>query len=43
MNYLGSLWQNYYMNRKEKDMKRREKKDGIKIRVDGKIPWNKKT
>jgi len=31
------------MNRKEKDMKRREKKDGIKIRVDGKIPWNKKT
>jgi len=26
------------MNRKEKDMKRREKKDGIKIRVDGKIP-----
>jgi len=27
----------------EKDMKRRERKDGTKIGVDGKIPWDEET
>jgi len=31
------------MDREEKDMKRRETKDGTKIGVDRKIPWNKET
>ena len=31
------------MDREEKDMKKKEKKDGMKIRVNGKISQDKKT
>jgi len=31
------------MDRGEKDIKRRERKDGTKIGVDGKIPWDEET
>jgi len=31
------------MSEEEKDMKRRGRKNGTKIEVDGKIPWDKKT
>ena len=43
MNYLRSLWQNYYMDGEEKDTKRRGRKDKMKIGVNGKISWNKET
>jgi len=39
-NYLGNLWQNYYMDREGKDTKGRERRDGTKIGVDGRIPWD---
>jgi len=31
------------MDRKEKGMKRKERKDGKKIGIDGKVPWDKKS
>ena len=39
-NYLGNLQQNYYTNRKEKGIKERERRDGTKIEVDERIPWD---
>jgi len=39
-NYLENLQQNYYTNRKEKGMKERERRDGTKIGVDERIPWD---
>ena len=42
-NYLGNLQQDHYTDREEKGTKERGKKDGMKTKVDGKIPWNKKT
>ena len=35
-NYQGNLWPNYYMDGGEKDMKRKEKGDGIRIGINGK-------
>ena len=40
-NYQGSLWSNQYTDRKEKGMKRRERRDGKKIGIDGKVPQDK--
>jgi len=37
-NYQGNLWLNYYMNGGEKDMKGKERRDGTRIGIDGKIP-----
>jgi len=37
-NYLGNLWQNYYMNGEGKGTKGRERRDRTKIGVDGRIP-----
>jgi len=37
-NYQENLWLNYYIDRGEKDMKRKERRDGTKIGIDGKIP-----
>jgi len=37
-NYRGSLWQNYYMGGAKGDTKGRERRDGTKIGIDGKIP-----
>jgi len=31
------------MDREEEDTKRRGKRDGTKIRINGKIPWDKET
>jgi len=31
------------MDRAKGDMREREKRDGMRIRVDGKIPWDKKS
>jgi len=42
-NYLGNSQQNYYMVGKEEDTKEREKRDGMKIGIDGKIPWDEET
>jgi len=42
-NYLGSSWQNYYMARGRKDTRKKEKGDGTKIGINGKIPWDKET
>jgi len=39
-NYLGNLQPNYSIDGNEKDMKRKEKKDGRKIGVNGKISWD---
>ena len=41
-NYLGNLWQNYYMDRKGKGTKGRERRDRTKIGVDRRIPQNEK-
>ena len=43
MNYLGSLQQNYYMDGGGKNTKKKGKKDGTKIEVDGKIPQDEET
>jgi len=43
MNYLGSLQQNYYIDGEGKNTKKKEKKYGTKIEVDGKIPQDKET
>jgi len=37
VNYLGSLRQNYYMDGKKGDTKKKERRDGTKIGIDGKI------
>jgi len=37
-NYQGNLRLNYYMDGGEKDMKGKERKDGMRIGIDGKIP-----
>ena len=41
--YLGSLQQGYYMDRAKGDMRERERRNGMRIRVDGKIPWDKES
>jgi len=38
-----SSQQNYYIDEKEKDMRKKGKRDGRKIGNDGKIPWDKET
>ena len=43
MNYLGNSQQNYCMDREEKDIKEKERKDETKTGINGKIPWNKET
>jgi len=43
MNYLGNSQQEYYMVGGERGMKKKGKRDGMKIGFDGKIPWNKET
>ena len=42
-NYQGSLQQNYCTDGEKEDMKGRERRDGTKIRVDRKIPWDKES
>ena len=42
-NYQESLQPNQYMNREEKGMRRRGRRDRKKIGIDRKIPWNKKS
>ena len=42
-NYQGNLWPNYYMGRGEKDMKKKERGDGMRIGIDGKIPWDEES
>jgi len=39
-NYLGNLWQNYYTDGEGKGTKGRERRDGMKIEVDRRIPWD---
>jgi len=42
-NYQGNLQLNYYMVGEGKDMRKKEKRDGMRIEIDGKIPWNKES
>jgi len=42
-NYLGSLRQNYYTGGAKGNTKGRERRDGTKIEVNGKIPWDKES
>jgi len=42
-NYQENLWLNYYMDGGEEDMKRKERRDGTKIGIDGKIPWDEES
>ena len=43
-NYQGNLWPNYYMDGGEKDMKRKERGDGMRIGINGKkIPWDEES
>ena len=42
-NYQENLWLNYYMDRGEKDMKGKERRDGTRIGIDGKIPWDEES
>jgi len=42
-NYQENLWLNYYMDGGEKDMKEKERRDGTRIGIDGKIPWDKES
>jgi len=37
-NYLGNLWPNYSMDGDKKGIRRKEKRDRIKIGANGKIP-----
>jgi len=37
-NYQGNLQLNYYMIGEEKDMRKKERRGGMRIRIDGKIP-----
>ena len=41
--YLGSLRQGYYMDGAKGDTKERERRDGMRIGVDGKIPWDEES
>jgi len=43
VNYLGSLWQNYCMDREEGGTKGKEGRDGTRIGIDGKIPRDKES
>jgi len=43
MNYLGNSRQNYCIVGEEKDMKEKEREDGTKTGINGKIPWDKET
>jgi len=36
-NYLGSLQPNYFIDRDKKNMRKKEKRDGMKIGVNGKF------
>jgi len=42
-NYQENLWLNYYMDGGEEDTKGKERRDGTKIGINGKIPRNKKS
>jgi len=42
-NYQGSLWLNYYMVGEEKNMKGKERGDGMRTGTNGKIPQDKKS
>jgi len=42
-NCPGSLQQNYHTDGGRKDMREKEKRDGTKIGVNRKIPWDEKT
>jgi len=42
-NYQENLRQNYYMNGGKENTKGREKRDGTKIGVDGKIPQDEES
>jgi len=42
-NYQENLRLNYYMDRGEKDMKGKERRDGTRIGIDGKIPRDKES
>jgi len=37
-NYQENSWLNYYMGGGEKDIKKKEKRDGMRIGINGKIP-----
>jgi len=37
-NYQGNLWLNYYMDGEEEDMKGKERRDGTRTGINGKIP-----
>jgi len=42
-NYQGSSQLNYYTVRGEEDMKGKERRDGTRIGVNGKIPWDEES
>ena len=42
-NYQENLQLNYYMDGGEKDMKGKERRDGTRIGIDGKIPRDKES
>jgi len=42
-NYQESVQQNYYTDRGKEDTKERERRDGMKIGVDRKIPQDEKS
>ena len=42
-NYQENSWLNYYTDGGEKDMKRKEKRDGMRIGINGKIPQDKES
>jgi len=42
-NYQENSWLNYYMGRREKDMKKKEKRDGTRIGIDRKIPQDEES
>jgi len=42
-NYQENLWLNYYMDGGEEDTKGKERRDGTKIGINGKIPRDKKS
>jgi len=42
-NYQGNLQLNYYMVGRGKDIKKKERRGGMRIGINGKIPWDKKS
>jgi len=42
-NYQGSSQLNYYTVRGKEDMKGKERRGGMRIGVDGKIPWDEES